>query len=144
MNNIESTDSFSKKQKKDFFIHVVRVAKADDYVSNVELEMLNRMGKKMGFSDSEIETMIRTTNKSDYVAPYDLMDRFDQLYGIVKMALADGTLDKNEMRLASSFAMKSGFRENEVPRLLVLLIGGIRQGKYEDELFKKYKREFNS
>jgi hypothetical protein len=40
--------------------------------------------------------------------------------------------------------MKSGFRENEIPRLLVLLIGGIRQGKYEDELFKKYKREFNS
>jgi hypothetical protein len=141
MNNLSLSDHSIKKQNNDFFIHVVRVAKADDYVSDTEREMLYQMGRKMGYSEVEIESLILTTNKSDYIPPYLLFDRFEQLYEIVKMILADGVIDNAEMRLATSFALKSGFTEKENPRLLVLLISGIRQGKNEEELFEEYKTE---
>jgi hypothetical protein len=141
MNNLNLSDHSIKKQNSEYFIHVVRVAKADDYVSDTEIDMLHQMGRKMGYSDLEIDSLIQATNKSDYIPPYQLFNRFEQLYGIVKMILADGVIDNTEMRLATNFALKSGFTEKENPRLLVLLIGGIRQGKNEEELFEEYKKE---
>jgi hypothetical protein len=58
----------------------------------------------------------------------------------VKMILADGVIDKNEMRLANDLAAKSGFQESEIPSLLVLLIRGIKEGKDEEDLFESYKK----
>lgn len=130
-----------KKQNIEYFVHIVRIAKADDIVSNTELELLHRIGRKLGLTDPEIEKLIETTGKSDYIPPYELSKRFDQVYEIVKMTLADGIIDKNEMRLATGFAIKSGFNEDEIPNLLVLLIHGIRDGKDEEELFEAYKKE---
>ena len=144
MNNLNLSDHSIKKQNSEFFIHVVRIAMADDYVSDAEMEMLHQMGRKLGYSDPEIDTLIKTTNKSDYIPPYQLFDRFEQLFEIVKMILADGVINNSEMRLATNFALKSGFTEKENPRLLVLLISGIRQGKNEEELFEEYKKMGNS
>ena len=130
----------AKKQNKEYFVHLVRIAKADDIITNSEMALLHRIGKKLGFTEPETHTLIDTTTKSDYIPPYELSKRFDQLYEIVKMTLADGTIDKGEMRLASSFAVKSGFNDNEIPHLLVLLISGIKEGKDEEELFEVYKK----
>lgn len=67
--------------------------------------------------------------------------RFEQVYYIVKMALIDGTTDKNEMRLAGSFAAKSGFEETKISNLLSLLIRGIREDKDWEDLFDAYKKD---
>jgi hypothetical protein len=142
------TNDFSnhslRKQNIEYFIHVVRVAKADDVITDSEMNLLHQLGNKMGYTEPEIDTMILTTNKSDYIPPYELEQRFEQLYGIVQMTLADGVIDKNEMRIASSFAIKSGFSENEIPRLLVLLISGIKQGADEEILFSIYRKRAKS
>ncbi len=140
MNNIDFSDHSIKKQNIDYFVHLVRIAKADDIISNPELELLNRIGKKLGFSDLAIDNLIESTGKSDYIPPYELFGRFEQVYEIVKMTLADGVIDKNEMRLASSFASKSNFKDDEIPNLLVMLINGIKQGKDEEDLFEQYKK----
>jgi uncharacterized tellurite resistance protein B-like protein len=141
MNTSDYFDHPGKKQNKEYFVHLVRIAKADDIISNTELVLLHRIGKNLGFTDPEIDKLIETTGKSDYIPPYELAKRFDQVYEIVKMTLADGLIDKSEMRLASGFAIKSGFSENEIPNLLVLLIRGIKEGKDEEDLFEVYKKE---
>ena len=144
MNISDYFDHPIKKQNTEYFIHLVRIAKADDIVSNSELELLHRIGRKLGFTEPEINKLITTTEKSDYIAPYELSKRFDQVYEIVKMTLADGLIDNSEMRLASSFAIKSGFTESEIPNLLALLIRGIKEGKDEEDLFEIYKKERKS
>jgi hypothetical protein len=144
MKTNDFSDHSLRKQNIEYFIHVVRVAKADDVITDSEMNLLHLLGKKMGYTDPEIDTLIIATNKSDYIPPYELFQRFEQLYGIVKMTLADGVIDKNEMRIASSFAVKSGFSENEIPRLLVLLISGIKQGEDEEDLFAVYRKQAKS
>jgi len=141
MNSIDFSNHPVKKQNIDYFVHLVHIALSDGIISKNELDLLNRIGKKLGFEDNDISTIIGTANKTDYIPPYDLFDRFEQVYEIVKMTLVDGTIDKNEIRLASSFAAKSNFKENDIPGLLVLLISGIRQGKNEEELFEVYKNK---
>jgi len=98
------------------------------------------MGRKLGFTEPEIKNLIDTAAKQDYNPPYELAKRFEQLYDIVKMTLADGQIDNHEMRLASGFAAKSGFKESEIPNLLVLLMRGITEGKDEEDLFEVYKK----
>ena len=144
MNGLEFSDHSKKKQNTEYYVHLIRIAKADDSISNTELELLHRIGKKLGFSDFEIDHLIETIGKSDYIPPYELSERFEQVYEIVKMTLADSVIDKNEMNLASGFAAKSGFNESEIPSLLLLLITGIREDKDEDELFEAYKKQRKS
>jgi uncharacterized tellurite resistance protein B-like protein len=140
MNISEYFDHPGKKQNIEYFVHLVRIAKADDIVSESELELLHRIGRKLGFTDPEINKLIETTDKSDYIPPYELSKRFDQVYEIVKMTLADGIIENSEMRLANSFAVKSGFTDNEIPNLLALLIRGIKEGKDEEDLFEVFKK----
>lgn len=129
-----------KKQNKEYFVHLIKIAKADDIITNTELELLNRIGRNLGFTAPEIEILLETTDNADYHPPYELARRFDHVYEIVKMTLEDGVIDLREMRLANVFALKSGFSETEIPVLLNLLISGIPEGKDEEELFEKYKK----
>jgi len=131
----------AKKQNIEYFVHLVRIALADDIITENEMTLLRRLGRKLGLTELETETLIKSTGKYDYIPPGEFHKRFEQVYDIVKMTLADGVIDENEMRLASSFARNSGFTENEIPRLLVLLISGIKQGKNDEELFEVFKKE---
>ena len=144
MNILNYFDHPEKKQNIKYFEHLVRIAKADDVVTESEIELLHRIGRKLSFTDPEIDNIIETTTKSDYIPPYELVKRFEQVYEIVKMTLADGVIDKSEMRLASNFALKSGFGENEIAGMLVLLISGIKEGKNEEDLFEAYKKQRKS
>ena len=138
MKNLDIFDHPQKIQNKEYFVHLVRIAKSDDVVSPEELNLLQRIGKNLGFTEPEIDNLIATTGHTYYDPPYELSKRFDQVYEIVKMTLADGVINNREMRLASGFAVESGFSESEIPKLLVLLIRGIIQGKDVDTLFDIY------
>jgi uncharacterized tellurite resistance protein B-like protein len=141
MNHLEYFDHPEKTANKSYFVHLVRIAKADNVVSSGEMVLLHQIGRNLGFTDPEIDILIEKTSPSDYNPPYELSKRFDQVYEIVKMTMADGVIDNSEMRLASGFAVKSGFSETEIPKLLYLLINGIKQGKDEESLFEVYRKE---
>jgi hypothetical protein len=140
MSHLENFDHPLKKQNKEYYIHLVHIAKADDVVSHKELELLVRIGKSLGFTDPEIELLVETTGKSDYDPPYELSRRFNQVYEIMKMTLADGVIDKSEMCLARAFAIKSRFTESEIPYMLVLIMRGIREGKDVEDIYEVFKK----
>lgn len=140
MKLLEHFDHPEKKQDKEHFKHLIQIALADGKIEDNEIKMLNSLGKNLGFTEPEINDLLNSTKQSAYNPPYELAKRFEQIYGIVKMVLADDKIDSNEMRLATGLALKSGFQENEIPALLVLLIDGIKKGEEEEDLFKIYKK----
>ena len=141
MDILEQFEHHSKKQNKEHFKDLIQVALADGVIDQKEMEMLHRLGRNMDFTDPEIDDLIESSSKVVHNPPYELSQRFAQVYNIVKMILADGVVDKNEMRLANIFATKLSFTEIEIPKLLTLLISGIREGKDDEELFETYKKE---
>lgn len=141
MDKLDSLSDSIVLENTAYFVHLIRIALADDVISTKELVLLHRVSKKLGFTVEETDHLIRTTGKSGYTPPTGLRARFDQIYEIVNMTLVDGSINKNEMHLASSFAAKSGFNEKEIPTMLVLILNGIRQGKNKDELFKEYQNK---
>ncbi|MDP2889924.1 MAG: hypothetical protein Q8P34_13305 [Bacteroidota bacterium] len=141
MKLLEHFDHPEKRQDKEHFKHLIQIALADGIIRDSEMEMLHRLGKNMGFTDPEIDDLLATANNVAYNPPYELTKRFDQIYSIIKMVLADGNIDSNQMRLASVIAIKSGFVDDEIPALLELLLNGIEKGDDEEHLFRVYKKK---
>jgi uncharacterized tellurite resistance protein B-like protein len=140
MKTHEHFEHQGKKDDKEHFTNLVQVALADGVIDDKELKMLYRFGNKVGLTEPEIINLIESTSKSAYNPPYELSKRFEQVYDIVKIVLADGVIDKNEMHLANVFAAKSGFHDDDIPNLLSHLIRGIKEGKDEEDLFETYKK----
>ena len=140
MSLLEYFDHPDRKQDKEHFRDLIQVALADGIINEMELKMLYRMGKNLGLTDPEMDDLLESKEKSSYNPPYELAKRFEQLYDIVRMVLADGIIDNDEMRLTILLALKSGFAEAEIPDLLSFLIKGIKEEEDEEELFMLYKK----
>lgn len=141
MEILEHFEHHGRKQNKDHFINLTQIALADGAIDQTETEMLYKLGRKMGFTEQEIATLIESTNKQPFAPPYEFFKRFEQVYEVVKMVLADNVIDESEMRLATNFAIRLGFTENEIPSLLKLVVNGIQEGKDDEDLFDIYKKQ---
>ncbi len=141
MKFLDHFDHPERKQGKEHFIHLAQIANADGKIDEAEQEMLNRLGSKLGLTDLEIKELMTSTKQSSYIPPYELAKRFEQLYEIVKMVSADGEISDDELKLANSLALKSGFEEEDLPLLMPLLIEGIKKGEDEEDLFAVYKKK---
>lgn len=139
LHKVDSSESLIHKSNTEYFVHLVHTALADGVISDNELQILRHLSKRLGISLAETDYLINLTVKGDHNPPSDLLSRFEQVFEIVNMILADGSIEKNEMHLASGFAAKCGFNEMEIPDLLVLLSNGIGQGNNKAELFKEYQ-----
>jgi hypothetical protein len=144
MSIVEYFDHPFRKQDKEHFKHLVQVALADGIIEDSEVKMLYQLGRNMGLTGAEMDELLEIEKRSEYNPPYKLARRFKQLYGIVKMILADGNISNDEMRLTHKLALTSGFPEIEVPILLTFLIEGIRDGEEEENLFILYKERRKS
>ena len=138
MSNLNSHDSKFKEQNAEHFAQLVNIAMANRVITSIEKELLYRMGKKLGFTVHEADSIIEKVFWADYTPPEILSKRFEQAYDIVRMTLVDGGIDKDEMRLVSKFIAKIGFNEREIPNLILVLLRGIRQKKKVEELIEIY------
>lgn len=129
-----------KNTDTEHFIRLIRIAISNRVISRSEKELLYRTGGKLGFSFSEVEALIEETVNLDYIPPEKPSERFEHVYDLIKMTLADGSIDKNEMKMVNAYMEKTGFKEIEIPGLLLLLLKGIRENTSRDELFKIYMK----
>lgn len=137
---MEQFDHPGRKQDKEHFIHLVQIAMADGTIDDVEFDLLKQFGKKLGLTNPEITGLLEVSKKTEYIPPYEFERRFGQLYDVLKMVIADGVIEDNEMLLATRIGLKSGFSEQEMPVLLNVLINGIKNDEQEDDLFELFKK----
>jgi len=126
-----------RRIRKEHFIHLVQVARMDDKVNQSELDLLHKEGKKFGLTDPEIDEILKSEKTHYYDPPYSLSDKFDQLYNISKMILADDIVTESEKKMIKVYAIAAGFNSENVEKLLDLFVDEIRKGTGEEELFKK-------
>jgi uncharacterized tellurite resistance protein B-like protein len=134
-------DSQQKKQNRDYFIQLLNIARADGVITETENNLLHRIGNRLGFTSEEIDILINNPGPSNYHPPVELAQRFEQLYDIVKMTLADGQITDDEEKVALHFAVASGFNQSDSPLLMDILVAGIQEGKDEEELLAEYKKK---
>ena len=134
-------DHHDRKASKEHFLHLIQAASVDGIIDNSESLLLHRIGKRLGFTDPEIEELIQKRDSKIYTPPYELEQRFNRLYDVVAMVLADGVFDASEVRLVKRLTAASHFSDDDADRLITLLVNGIENGKDEEELFLLFKRK---
>ena len=109
---------------KGHLCNLAALAKADGNVDDREMSFIITVGKKNGVSASEVRKIVQGETRCAADLPGNDSERFDQIFDLVDMMLADGIVDQTEMNFCTIMAEKLGFREDIVD----VLMGKISQG----------------
>jgi uncharacterized tellurite resistance protein B-like protein len=139
MNFTDFITDHGKRVNKEHFIHLIQVAQIDGNISQSEMELLLKQGKKFGLTDPEIDILIKSEFQHDYDPPYSLHHKFDQLYNIAEMILSDDGIAEEEIRAVKRYAIAAGFKDKHIDGLIDLLIKGIKNNQTEESLLADFK-----
>jgi len=141
MNFSDFITHHGKRVNKEHFIHLIQISKTDGIISPAELELLHKEGKKFGLTEPEVDKLVKNEDKHHYIAPYSLMEKFDHLYNVAGMILADDVVTDSEKRMIRRFAIEAGFDDTVIDNIINLLLDGVKSGVDEDRLFKEFKKK---
>lgn len=129
------------KVPKVHYLHLIQVARADGKIDRKELAILHKEGRRFGLTDAEIDQLIEKEKDHHYHPPYSLDEKFEDLFYITEMILADDNVSDDEAKLLRKFAVEVGFDDRAIEILKEVLIGGIRRKESEEEILAKFKKE---
>lgn len=133
--------SHGKKVTREAFINLVQVSRVDGKINKDEMELLQKEGRKFGLTEPEIERLIHAEKSHHYHPPYSLEEKFEQLYNISEMILADDIVKEKEKKMLKRFAIEAGFEYSKIDGLIDLVLQGIEKNTGEEELFAKFKKK---
>lgn len=128
------------KKIKGHLLNLVALAKADGHIDAREMSFIVAVGKKNGMSASDVQTLIAGATGASNDLPTNDSDRFDQIFDLVDMMLADGVVDETEMDFCIMMAEKLGFRK----AIVGVLVRKISQGVKDALPRERIKEESNA
>lgn len=130
-------ESDQHKKVKSHLMNLGALAKVDGHVDSSEMNFIISIGRKNGLKPEEVRTIIANAgNQKQHMPPTDA-DRFEQIYDLVEMMLADGIVDDNEMDFCVEMATKMGFKKAIVGVLVRKISMGVRDGLSRDHIRKE-------
>lgn len=140
MNFSDYVTNHGKRVNKEAFIHLVQISKTDGKISQNELDLLYKEGKKFGLTDPEIDKLIESEKDHHYHQPYSLAEKFEHLYNMAEMILADEIVNEKELKMIRRFAIEAGFEDSKIEGLIGILFDGIRNNTSEEVLYEKFRK----
>jgi hypothetical protein len=122
------------KKLKNHLLNLGALAKVDGHLDASELNFIIAIGQKNGFKAEEVKSLIANSGSSHFHFPENDSERFDQIYDLVEMMLADGIVDDNEMDFCMEMAAKLGFRRAIVGVLVRKITMGVKDGLSRDHI----------
>lgn len=122
------------KKIKGHLCNLAALAKADGNIDDREMNFIITVGKKNGMSGPAVRKLVagQTTCESD--VPSNDSERFDQIFDLVDMMLADGIVDEMEMDFCVMMAEKLGFRKAIVGVLVRKISQGVKDAIPRDDI----------
>jgi len=139
MNFSDFITNHGKRVNKEHYIHLIQVSKIDGKINPSEMELLHKEGRKFGLTDPEIDELIKSEIHNHYHTPYSLKEKFEHLYNVAEMILADDVIKESEKRMIRRFAIEAGFNDKAIDKLMDLLFEGIKNNESEESLLAKFK-----
>ncbi|MFL5731394.1 MAG: hypothetical protein ACJ75J_18035 [Cytophagaceae bacterium] len=129
----------SKKTKgiKSHIANLVAIAQSDGNFSTAEKRLIFDIGKKNGLSTEKIKDIIKSEDPIKFKIPKTDSDRFDRVFDLVQMLLADGLKTEDELVVCFELAEKLGFRKAICGVLVRKILMGINAGLGHDQLKKE-------
>jgi uncharacterized tellurite resistance protein B-like protein len=125
------------------FLNLYSMALADTQIDTSELEALYKIGQEKGIEKSEIDYVILNPDKVKFSFPDTLEEKIVYLFDFAKIIIADGIVDKNEIKTLELFCNRFGFEETNASAITEFLISSAKDNKQTDELLLIIKENLN-
>ena len=116
------------RKVKNHIQNLAALAKADGHLDEREMSFIVAVGKKNGIRADQIRSIVASSSLNRVVVPSNDSERFDQIFDMVDMMLADGIVDDSEMDFCTIMAEKLGFRQDVVGVLVKKISQGVKDG----------------
>lgn len=125
-------ESEETKKLKSHLTNLGALAKIDGHIDPAEINFIIAIGTKHGMRASDVKSLLADSSKITPQLPSNDSERFDQIYDMVEMMLADGIVDENEMDFCIHMASKLGFKKSVVGVLVRKISTGVKDGLTRD------------
>ncbi|PKV63032.1 tellurite resistance TerB family protein [Pontibacter ramchanderi] len=127
-------ESEAEKKLKSHITNLGALAKADGHMDPTEMEFIISIGKRHGLKPSEVRNLLSNVQSVKPQLPTNDAERFDQIYDLVEMMLADGIVDENEMEFCINMAVRLGFKKSIVGVLVRRISIGVKDGLSREQI----------
>jgi uncharacterized tellurite resistance protein B-like protein len=108
-----------KDENIEYFKHLVSIAHRDGHLDKYEVSLLCKIGEKLGLGTSTIQKLLNTHNPHEILSlPKTDKERFDQLYDVISIMLADEEITEEEIEFCTKLARRLGFKAEIVGELV--------------------------
>ena len=121
-------ESEETKRVKSHITNLSALAKIDGHLDPTEMNFIVSIGQKHGMKPSEVRDLVSNASSVEPQLPENDSERFDQIYDLVEMMLADGIVDENEMDFCINMAARLGFKKTIVGVLVRKISMGVKDG----------------
>ncbi len=115
------------------------VAMSDGHIDDREVNLLLKIAKRHGVGRGRVNKIKGKMDAIEFFKPDNDKERFDQMYDLVMMMMADSEIDENEMRVCNKYAEKLGFDKRIVDDLVVSISSNITVGNDSEETKERIK-----
>ncbi|MBP3287940.1 MAG: TerB family tellurite resistance protein [Muribaculaceae bacterium] len=122
---------------KSHFLLLYCMVLADGIIDTRELEVLYRIGtENYGLSPEEIGQAVREAGTS-YLLPKKISDKIALLYELALIAWADGVIEESEKEIMRKYALKMGFMEENIEKIVSFLLEEAKENKPLQQVIEK-------
>lgn len=121
-------ESEETKRIKSHLINLAALAKVDGHMDSSEIDFIISIGSRHGIRASEVRSLLSNLKNTEPNLPTNDSERFDQIYDMVEMMLADGIVDESEMNFCIQMAERLGFKKSVVGVLVRKISMGVKDG----------------
>lgn len=119
--------------------NLIEMAAVDGHFHENEKDLLKKIAKRNGISESQLEEIQRNPKDVVFEIPKDDKEKFHQLYDLVHMMSIDNQVHVEEQNLCKLFAIKFGYKRDMAGELVETVRQNIKNGINHDEAMKRVK-----
>jgi len=135
----KSSETNKIKEAKTHLSYLVNLAKIDADVDPSEYDLLFNIGKRFGLSNKDIKSIFNRPDTQKIEYPTTSKAKFEQIYDLVQMMLADEIIQDVEMDFCIDMVSKLGMKKDIVDVLVKKIYWGTKEGKSREEIKEEVK-----
>ncbi len=134
--------NLSGEQKRNIahFASIVRLALADDVITEGEEKLLKRLARRFHILEEKYKEILENPNDYSQVTPHSYDERIEHLYDLAMMVFADGEASKEEASVLKKLVVGLGFPLNNAEKVTNESIHLIMNNSDLDDFSKAIKR----
>ncbi len=101
--------SGEQKRNLEHFASIVRLALADDIITEGEDKFLKRLAKRFHILEEKYKEILENPNEYSQVTPHSYDERIEHLYDLATMVFADGEASKGEAKVLKKLVIGLNF-----------------------------------